>query len=158
MISGPPAQGLRAIVEYTSGSAMASDIHESFDVVWETVPGLRNIGKPQHFDFVLHEFRRDDAHGPSVTAVPVDGLTSEVWEPIKLGKANRTIKVSGTFRYKNGFDEVPAQPFCFIWYSHPTVFNTMYQDFIACPEYASVVSFYASMERKEAEAQSHQKQ
>jgi hypothetical protein len=143
--------GLRAILDTAGGSPLASDIHESFDVSWKTVPGLRTIGRPQHFEFVIPQYR-----AVSISGVPVAGLTSEVWEPISHGEGSRTIEIRGAFRYNNGFSEVPDQPFCLIWYAHLPIHNYSFHDFIDCSEYANEASFFDSMERKAAGEKAHQ--
>ncbi len=112
-----PQYGLISRIDCLFGSADASDIHGSFDVSWEKLPEFEDVGKPQHIDFDIPKFskiRVDKAQ----KALPLKGLTPETWEMIRRGKTNQTFKIKGSWRYSDGFEAIPEEQICRIWYSH----------------------------------------
>ncbi len=112
-----PEYGLISHIEYLSGSANVSDIHESFDVSWQRLPDLKDIGKPQHFNFdvpKLSKFRLDQGE----RAIPLMGLTPETFELISKGRGGRTFKIEGSWSYYDGFEGIAQQHICRIWYYH----------------------------------------
>jgi hypothetical protein len=143
------AHGLRSIVDYRSGTVMASDIHVSIDASWKDSRDLKDIGVPQHFDFTVPQLRFDNPRN-TFNMVPLDGLNAETWESIGQTSKPKTIAVKGIFRYNNGFAQVPDQPFCFIWFAHPEVLGNSANNFVDCAQYKSLLVMFEGFDKKTA--------
>lgn len=149
-LPGEP-HGLRSVIEYRSGSALATNVHVSIDASWKDARELKDIGSSQHTEFDIPLMRSEGARGV-IRMASLDGLNADKWESIRLRSNAKTIGVRGTFRYHNGFDSIPDQPFCFVWFAHPTVLGNSAADFVDCAEYKRVESMFASFDRKAKEA------
>jgi len=60
-----------------------------------------------------------------------------------------------TFSYNNGFEPIAAQPFCFVWYSHPVIMSISEQEFVDCSELKAKMSYFDFLEKKAAQTQKH---
>ena len=141
------AHGLRSIVEYRSGSAIANNIHVNLDASWTNAPGLTDVGEPLHVEYDIPAMRQQNSRA-DVHMIPLQGLTMETWEPIRQKTTNRTIVVKGSFHYNNGFDPVPEQHFCFVYFAHPEVLGSSAADFIECKRYASTAEMFTGLEKR----------
>jgi hypothetical protein len=149
-LPGEP-HGMRAIVEYRFGSAIATDIYVTLNASWKDAHSLANIGEPLHLEVNIPSISPQGTRS-IVKMVPLAGLNTDTWEEIKHKIGPKTIGVSGKFRYTNGFDAVPEEHFCFIWYAHPEVLgSSLAGDFIECERYASTVEMFTAFEKKAAE-------
>ncbi len=141
------AHGLRSIVEYRSGIAMATNIHASIDVSWKDPKKLNDVSDPQHFEFDILQLRSENPRSV-VNMLPFTGLNPDVWESIRQRSKSKTIGIKGTFQYNNGFNQTPQQPFCFIWFAHPEILGNSAGDFVECPQYKSLVVMFDGFDKK----------
>lgn len=144
--------GLRAMLEYRSGTAMVTEAHESISASWVDSGTLRDIGEPQHVEIDIRPFRAGDP--TSVEMIPLKGLNPTTWDAIRVRSSPKTIQVKGTFRYHNGFAQVPDQQFCYIYFAHPEVNGNSLNDFVECGNrYHDLVVMFAGFDRKAQEEQ-----
>ena len=104
----------------------------------------QGISDTVHRDFYIPALKA----GGEIRMIPLRGLNPDSWDSIKASVTTRTIAVKGTFRYYNGFEQVPEEPFCFIWYAHPQVLNSAAEAFVRCEEYQSVRSMFAAFDKQ----------
>jgi hypothetical protein len=154
----PKPSGLRSFVDYVSGTGMASNVHMDGEASWVTFPKLRVIST-QPFHFIIPQIRREDSAVTRVNTIPLKGVTVEAWLPLDVHTVDKTIKIEGTFSYNNGFDPVPAQAFCVVWYSHAPItggpLEGSAQGFVSCSELEAQMSYFALLEKNAAQAQKH---
>jgi len=140
------AQGFRSIIESNVGHVIATDIHASFDVFQKREPGLKDIGKPEHFELDIPQYMPGASRA---TPHAVSWLTPEVWDIIKISSKTKTIMVKGEFSYNNGFTKIASQPICQIWVARPPIGGMIPQSWVDCAGYEAHLKFLEDVAKKE---------
>jgi hypothetical protein len=145
-----PPRGLISSIWPSSGSAMATRVHQEFTVYWVTRPQLKTT-KEEHFVIDIPQLRGGTADG--LRGVNLTGLDQDTWEKLfRQENSRQTLKIVGTLRYENGFNPVPDQPFCRIYYFHPPLTNMNSDGFLDCSDYESTIAQFAWQEKRDAES------